>query len=171
MMTEMSTAYLLLKSIAFKLTNLSVSFSTSGLRYHLVLSGSRQIASNFNDRFGPPSPSNSQNSCKSLLYLIDLRALESFGDHKNKLYATQSSIQWQIMQIRSRNQKFDKIFRKFLEKVSVTEMENQIQHRKYTKLGQICSHLQTPRPFLKTARVSVKGGCLNSRLCSKIGKN
>ncbi|CAL6036652.1 Hypothetical_protein [Hexamita inflata] len=76
-------------------------------------------------------------------------------DHKNKFYATQSSIQWQFMQIRSRNQKIDKIFRIFLEKVSVTEMENQIQHKKYTKLSQICSHLQTPWPFLKTARVSV----------------
>ncbi|CAL6031741.1 Conserved_hypothetical protein [Hexamita inflata] len=42
------------------------------------------------------------------------------------------------MQIRSRNQKFDKIFGK-----GVTEMENQIQHKKNTKLSQICSHLQT----------------------------
>ncbi|CAL5985086.1 Hypothetical_protein [Hexamita inflata] len=56
------------------------------------------------------------------------------------------------MQVRSRNQKFDKIFRIFLEKV-LTEMKTQI--RKYTKLGQICSHLQTPWQFLKTARVSV----------------
>ncbi|CAL6061861.1 Hypothetical_protein [Hexamita inflata] len=48
-----------------------------------------------------------------------------------------------------------KFSEQFLEKVSVTEMENQIQHKKYTKLSQICSHLQTPWPFLKTARVSV----------------
>ncbi|CAL6020724.1 Hypothetical_protein [Hexamita inflata] len=76
-------------------------------------------------------------------------------DHKNKFYVTQHSIQLLFIQNTSIIQKFDQNFRKFLEKVSVTEMENQIQHKKYTKLSQICSHLQTPWPFLKTARVSV----------------
>ncbi|CAL6045433.1 Hypothetical_protein [Hexamita inflata] len=55
-------------------------------------------------------------------------------------------------------------FQKVFEKMSVTEMENQIQHKKYSKLNQICSHLQYTLAIFENC----SGVCIRTRVGGSI---